>query len=319
VFWLAMATAATACAGSDAPVLEPDTTSAPPVSTTTSTAPIETQVIDLTPSDAVPEGAPALVLATDNGVTRWTPDGGAEVVRPEPVQRAVDDGQGGIVGLTIDDQLLASLRWWPTDGDEVLLRSQGGLTLHDATVRVDSPAVVISYSPIDTPSPAQVLDVLDLATASSRTVRQVGDETAGMIDAGASADGFVMTQADGSCAEVVVFDDTGEDVSAGSLPTLSCGPGPVAYGAIGVADDGATVAVAMADDSGGSSVVMSRRESDELIEHPLADAAGTIVDLDTSSTHVAIVTGTTTLLVDLAAATVTDLGVAAHGVQIVPA
>lgn len=312
-----MAVVAIACAGSDAPVLVPDTTTAPQTSTTT--VPIETEVIRLTATEELPEAAPALVLATDRGVIRWTAADGPEVVQPEPVQRAVDDGQGGIVGLTVDDQLLASLRWWPAGGDEVLLRSQGGLTLHDATVRVDAPAVVIGYSPIDTPSPAQVLDILDLTTTSSRTVREVGDETAGMIDVGVSADGFVMTQADGSCADVIAFDDTGEDVDNDSLPTRTCEAPPIAYGPIGLADDGATAAVARVSKDDKPSVLISRSGTDELIEHPVDAAVDAIVDLDSSSTHVAIASGTTTVLIDLAGATVTDLGIAAHGVQIVPA
>ncbi|MDH4168309.1 MAG: hypothetical protein OEW42_01850 [Acidimicrobiia bacterium] len=297
------------------PVLVPDSTG---VATTVANA----NRVELTEVDTIPADAPALVLATAAGITRWTPADGPMVVRElaEGVRHAVDDGAGGVVGLTVDDQLLGQVWWWPADGAPLLLRSQGGLALHDVTERNGEPGVLISYSPIDVSEPIQVLDLLDLATTSARTVRSVGDADSGAISAAASTNGFAVTQVEQDCVQVLLFDDAGEPLADPAVPEPMCGnDGVPGFGSVALADDGSLLAVAHVAPDGAPTVLTSASGSSELVELALDAGPTDITGLDVDAGYVVVATGDSTILIDTTASTWVDLGVAAHTVSVVAA
>ncbi|MGI9603709.1 MAG: hypothetical protein ACR2QE_17630 [Acidimicrobiales bacterium] len=315
VITTAMAVVIGGCGGSDDdPVLVPPTTT---VVASTTEAPPPRQQVQLTMVDQVPADAPALLLATPAGATRWTPGDGPVVVHEvdDELRHAVDDGAGGVVGLTVDEQLLGSVWWWPAAGERVLLRSQGGLALHDSTVRNESAAVVITYSPIDVTEPTQVLDLLDLATTSARTVATVGDATSAAVAAAASADAFVTTNIDADCSTITMFDDTGEPMTGRVLPTESCAPD--GYGPLAIADTGERIVVATNTDDNRWGLLVADDGNDELVEYALPAVVEAITTIDVMDRYVVLSTGTGTYLVDLDADMVVDLGVVAGSVQVV--
>ena len=313
-----------ACGGTADPQLVPATTTEPSSTTTQVPRPTETTV-ELTVADDDPTGAPRLLVATDDGVQIWADGQLTPLVGQGTVlQRAVDDGAGGAVGLSIDDQLLATMTWWPAVGDPIVLRSQGGLILHDSTTRADSAAVVITYSPVDSLEPVVVLDVLDLATTSSRTVAQVGDATSSAAAVAAAADFFAAITVDGQCAAIGVIDDFGEP-GDGQFPEPICQEDAPGYGAIAVDDDGEHFIVTRQQTGVDGQAVTSDLvlfepggTTTEILVLP-APIDGPVASIDLDGEWIAVAVEDAVLLIDRSVGQVHELAVPARSVQFVDA
>lgn len=288
-----------ACASSD-PSVEP---SPPSTSTTTSTPTTTTTGDDtLLVTDGPLELDRDVLLATPDGVARWR-NGRTEPIHAGDgtVEAVAPDGSGGAVALIVDDQQLGNLWHIGGEGEPVLLRQQGGLALHDATSRNDQPAVVITSSPVDATEPTQLLDLLDLATASARTVARVGDATSGVQAVAATSDGFILSRLAEECSTIEAIDDAGESRPGPDLPER-CGSDD-RYGPVSADDADATIVVAAEDDTGSSLIVVG----DGVDMHRLPESVGTVTGLDLAGGLVLVSSDTGIRVVDLGAATIADL------------
>lgn len=321
--WLRLSTAVSGllllagCGGSTAePPAGPASTAPTTTVEATPTTPVPPD--DVRPLDVVEPGSdprPALLIGDTTGaVVRVSGEEELVLATVEgELRRAVPDGGGGALALVVDAQQLAALWWYRSGTDPLLLRSQGGLALHDLASRNDLPAAVITSSPIDATEPVQLLDVLDLDTTSARTVGEVGDDDSGVIDVAAGDDGFAVSRVDGECASVVSIDDTGTTVGDAVLGPV-CGIGPVPYGVVAASPDLATVVVVETTDRG---LALALRRDDEIVQHLLPAEITSVTDLDLAGDQVLLAGEDGVHLVDLAAATITELGRAAVSARFV--